>query len=89
MKRKKKLFICTYKIKYILSIKGHWNQGHTSSLQVAFYEIDVFFLQFKPKYDDSTAIRIVEFSNGVYKIRKIFAYESTYSKEIIEFWELG
>ena len=30
---------------------------------------------------------------GVFKwgvqIRKIFAYESTYSKEIIEFWELG
>ena len=31
------------------------------------------------------AIRVVEFSNGGYKIRKIFAYESTYSKEIIEF----
>ena len=29
------------------------------------------------------AIRVVEFSNGVYKIRKIFA-----SKETIEFWEL-
>ena len=31
------------------------------------------------------AIRVVEFSNGGYKIRKIFAKESTYSKEIIEF----
>ena len=31
------------------------------------------------------AIRVVEFSNGGYKIRKIFARESTYSKEIIEF----
>ena len=28
------------------------------------------------------AIRVVDFSNGVYKIRKIFAKESTYSKEI-------
>ena len=31
------------------------------------------------------AIRIVEFSNGGYKFRKIFARESIYSKEIIEF----
>jgi hypothetical protein len=31
------------------------------------------------------AIRVVEFSNGVYKIRKIFALKSTYPKEIIEF----
>ena len=31
------------------------------------------------------AIWVVEFSNGGYKIRKIFAKESTYSKEIIEF----
>ena len=31
------------------------------------------------------AIGVVDFSNGGYKIRKIFAYESTYSKEIIEF----
>jgi hypothetical protein len=31
------------------------------------------------------AIRVVEFSNGEYKIRKVFAKESTYSKEIIEF----
>ena len=29
------------------------------------------------------ALRVVE-----YKIRKVFVYESTYSKEIIEFWEL-
>ena len=32
------------------------------------------------------AIQIVEFSSGGYKIRKIFALESTYPKEIIEFW---
>ena len=31
------------------------------------------------------AIRVVEFSNGGYKIRKVFAKESTSSKEIIEF----
>ena len=31
------------------------------------------------------AVRVVEFSNGVYKIRKIFAEESIYPKEIIEF----
>ena len=36
-----------------------------------------------------SAIRVVEFSNRAYKIRKIFAQESTYSKEITEFWELG
>ena len=35
------------------------------------------------------AIRVVEFSVGGNKVRKIFALESTYSKEIIEFWELG
>ena len=33
----------------------------------------------------SMAIRAVEFSNGGYKIRRVFALESTYSKEIIEF----
>ena len=33
----------------------------------------------------SMAIRVVEFSNGGYKIRKIFALESTYPKEMIEF----
>ena len=57
----------------------------------------------KPKYMDISlnkmlmispdlaimAIRVVEFSNGGYKIRKIFAKQSTYSKEIIEFWELN
>jgi hypothetical protein len=31
------------------------------------------------------AIRVVEFSNGGYKIGKGFAYESTSSMEIIEF----
>ena len=34
------------------------------------------------------AVRVVEFSDGVYKIRKIFAKKSIYQKEIIEFWEL-
>ena len=34
------------------------------------------------------SIRVVEFSNGGYKIRKVFAWESTSSKEIIEFWQL-
>jgi hypothetical protein len=29
------------------------------------------------------AIQVVEFSNGGYKIRKIFAKESTHPKEII------
>ena len=33
-------------------------------------------------------IRVVEFSSGGYKIKNIFAKESTYPKEIIEFWEL-
>jgi hypothetical protein len=31
------------------------------------------------------AIGVVEFSNGGYKTGKIFAEESTYPKEIIEF----
>jgi hypothetical protein len=31
------------------------------------------------------AIQVVEFSNGVHKIRKIFALKSIYPKEIIEF----
>ena len=39
-------------------------------------------------YATSMAIRVVEFSNGVYKIRNIFAKKSTYPKEIIKFWEL-
>ena len=34
------------------------------------------------------AIQIVEFSNGGYKTREIFAEESSYSKKIIEFLEL-
>ena len=34
------------------------------------------------------AIRVVEFSNRVYKIRKIFVQKSTYPNEIIEFWDL-
>ena len=33
-------------------------------------------------------IRVVEFSSGGYKIGNVFASVSTYSKEIIEFWEL-
>ena len=33
----------------------------------------------------SMAVRVVEFSNGVYKIRKIFAKKSTNPKKIIEF----
>ena len=33
-------------------------------------------------------IRFVEFSSGEYKIKNIFAKESTNLKEIIEFWEL-
>ena len=31
------------------------------------------------------AIRVEDISNGVYKIRKIFDKESTYSEEIFEF----
>ena len=38
-----------------------------------------------PRRLQGMAIQVVEFSNGGYKIRKIFAQESTYSKEIIEF----
>jgi hypothetical protein len=31
------------------------------------------------------AVQVVKFSSGGYKIRKIFAQESTYPKDIIEF----
>ena len=34
------------------------------------------------------AIRVVEFSNGAYKIGNIFDKETTYPKDIIEFWVL-
>ena len=34
------------------------------------------------------AIRVVEFSSGGYKIKNIFAYESTYPKEMFQYWEL-
>ena len=34
------------------------------------------------------AVQVVEFKNGGYKIRKVFAQESTSLMEIIEFWEL-
>ena len=34
------------------------------------------------------AIQVVEFSNGGFKIGKVSTKESTYSKEIIEFWQL-
>ena len=34
------------------------------------------------------AVQVVEFKNGGYKIKKVFAQESTSLMEIIEFWEL-
>ena len=34
------------------------------------------------------AVRVVKFSSRGYKFRKSFAEESTYPKEIIEFWVL-
>ena len=34
---------------------------------------------------DTMVIRVVEFSSGGYKIRKTFALESTYPKEMFEF----
>jgi hypothetical protein len=34
------------------------------------------------------ALSVMEFQVQGYKIRKIFAYKSTYPKVIIEFWEL-
>ena len=39
----------------------------------------------------SMAIRVVEFSNGVYKIRKIFAKKSIYQKKLLNFenWTNG
>ena len=47
------------------------------------------FLNCTSSFASVMAIRVVEFSNGGYKIRNIFAYESTYPKEIIEFWING
>ena len=40
------------------------------------------------RYVNCIAIRVVEFSNGGYNIRKIYAKESTYPKKVIEFWVL-
>ena len=34
------------------------------------------------------AIGVVEFSRERYKIKQVFSKESTYLKEIFEFWEL-
>ena len=34
------------------------------------------------------ALRVMEFQEQGYKIRKSFAKKSTYPKEMIEFWEL-
>ena len=39
----------------------------------------------RPQRPKSMAIGVVEFSREGYKIRKVFAKESTYSKEIFEF----
>ena len=36
----------------------------------------------------SMALPVMKFQDQGYKIRVIFAYKSTYPKEIIEFWEL-
>ena len=54
-------------------LKFRWNKP------IVYYDSSAFCIM---------AIRVVEFSNGGYKIIKIFAKESTYPKEIFEFWEL-
>ena len=46
---------------------------------------DYLFRLFKLIRTYIIAIQVVEFSNGAYKIRKIFAKKSTYPKDIIEF----
>ena len=50
-------------------------------LQIGFFKVPIFILVCVLVM----AIRVVEFSKGGYKIRKIFVLESTYPKEIIEF----
>ena len=41
--------------------------------------------RFSPVLVHSTAIRVIEFSTGVYKIGKIFAYKSTYQRKLLNF----
>ena len=44
---------------------------------------------FSKATNPNKVIRVVEFSSGGYKIKKIFAYESTYPKEIIAVLRIG
>ena len=44
---------------------------------------------FSKATNPNKVIRVVEFSSGGYKIWKIFAYESTYPKEIIAILRIG
>ena len=54
------------------------------SIQLPFAVIPM--LTFTSSRYVNMVIGVVEFSSGGYKIRKIVASESTYSKKIIEFW---
>ena len=63
------MFVCIFACKNLDAI-----------LSIEFYHLDSIQTGIKVM-----AVRVVEFSNGGYKIRKVFAYESIYSKGIIEF----
>ena len=54
-----------------------------------FFNLAEIFYISNLNYAHIMAVRVVEFSDDGYKINKMFSWESTYSKEIIEFWELG
>ena len=50
--------------------------------------IECIILYELPSEAKNMVMWVVEFLSGGYKIRKIFAWESTYPKEILEFWKL-
>ena len=64
------------------NVKRYFEKFDTVPLKWTYYCHD--WIQRKLIMISKMAIRVVEFSNGEYKIRKIFAKQSTYPKEIFE-----
>ena len=68
------------------------------SFEPIHFELEIELILYPRTWDSTTddiiimenmAIRVVEFSNGGKKLERFLPKKSTYSKEIIEFWELG
>ena len=69
------ILVCTYIYGIILDTK----ETKVCILAIVIYDTNCIMAI------NIMVIRVVKFSSGGYKIRKIFAKESTYPKEIIEF----